>query len=233
MSELPQGWIETTLGNVAHVQTGPFGSQLHKKDYVEVGTPIITVEHIVDDKIHHVPDIPKVSNEDKRRLSRYVLREGDVVFSRVGSVDRSAYVSAKEDGWMFSGRLLRVRGDIKTVNPHYLHYFLTNERTKKYIRKIAVGATMPSINTSILSEIPLTLPLLTEQKAITAVLSPLDQKIELLREQNATLETLAQTIFKEWFVRNTSESWLKTFEETSISIIDGDSIFVNLSELLV
>jgi len=200
MSELPKGWVEMTLGQVAKVQTGPFGSQLHNEDYVDVGTPIITVEHIVDDRIQHTDDIPKVSDEDKQRLSKYILKEGDIVFSRVGSVDRSAYVSNQEDGWMFSGRLLRVRGDIVRTYHHYLHYALTARSTKQYVRKIAVGATMPSINTSILSEIPLIIPPLSEQKAIAAVLSAFDEKIELLREQNETLETLAQTIFKEWFV---------------------------------
>jgi len=200
MSELPKGWVETTLGEVATVQTGPFGSQLHNRDYVEVGTPIITVEHIVNDRINHSSEIPKVSNNDKQRLSKYLLKEGDIVFSRVGSVDRSAYVSSKENGWMFSGRLLRVREKSQSTFSHFLHYLLTNQAIKKYIRKIAVGATMPSLNTAILSEIPLTLPPLPEQKAIAAVLSAFDDKIELLREQNQTLETLAQTIFKEWFV---------------------------------
>jgi len=200
MSSLPEGWVEIELGDVSKVQTGPFGSQLHNEDYVEVGTPMITVEHIVNDKIQHIPSTPKVSDEDKARLSKYILKEGDIVFSRVGSVDRSAYVSAQEDGWMFSGRLLRVRGNAEDVYPHFLHYSLTKESTKQYIRKIAVGATMPSINTGILSEIPIILPPLPEQKAIADMLSSFDEKIELLREQNKTLETLAQTIFKEWFV---------------------------------
>ena len=200
MIDLPAGWSETTLGEVAKVQTGPFGSQLHNEDYVDVGTPMITVEHIVNDKIFHSPNIPKVSDEDKQRLSKYTLKEGDIVFSKVGSVDRSAYVSPQEDGWMFSGRLLRVRGNNNLVNFHYLHYTLTKRMTKEYIKRIAVGATMPSINTSILSEIPVVFPPLPEQKAIAGILSSFDEKLELLREQNETLETLAQTNFKEWFI---------------------------------
>ncbi|MDQ6961618.1 MAG: hypothetical protein Q9M28_03685, partial [Mariprofundaceae bacterium] len=87
------------------VQTGPFGSQLHNEDYVQVGTPIITVEHLGDNRIGHL-NTPLVSNEDKNRLSRYHLKEGDIVFSRVGSVDRRALVRNEEDGWLFSGRCL-------------------------------------------------------------------------------------------------------------------------------
>jgi type I restriction enzyme, S subunit len=73
------------------VQTGPFGSQLHEEDYVSVGTPILTVEHLSDNRISH-SDLPRVSDADKLRLSRYSLQDGDIVFSRVGSVDRRALV---------------------------------------------------------------------------------------------------------------------------------------------
>ena len=90
------------------IQTGPFGSQLHKRDYVQVGTPIITVEHLGENRILHT-DLPRVSDDDRDRLSRYTLRQGDIVFSRVGSVDRRSLVREEEEGWLFSGRCLRVR----------------------------------------------------------------------------------------------------------------------------
>ena len=89
-------WKECKLGDIAKVQTGPFGSQLHQSDYKAVGTPIITVEHLGDNRIIH-SDLPLVGDEDKERLIKYTLRTGDVVFSRVGSVDRCAYVHKEED----------------------------------------------------------------------------------------------------------------------------------------
>ena len=102
------------LRNIADIQTGPFGSQLHKEDYVEVGTPIVTVEHL-GNRVFTEQNLPKVSDEDETRLSKYVLKEGDIVFSRVGSVDRCSYVDAAHDGWMFSGRCLRVRPNTEIV----------------------------------------------------------------------------------------------------------------------
>ena len=75
------------LRDIADIQTGPFGSQLHKEDYVDIGTPIVTVEHL-GNRVFTEQNLPKVSDEDKARLSKYVLKEGDIVFSRVGSVDR-------------------------------------------------------------------------------------------------------------------------------------------------
>jgi type I restriction enzyme S subunit len=182
------------------IQTGPFGSQLHQEDYVQIGTPIITVEHLGENRILHV-NTPKVSDFDRDRLSRYQLNKGDIVFSRVGSVDRRALVREKEEGWLFSGRCLRVRPDPAKIDPQYLSYFFGLSAFKKHIRSIAVGATMPSLNTSLLSEIVVPHPPnIEEQRAIAHILGTLDDKIELLRKQNETLEAMARALFKAWFV---------------------------------
>jgi type I restriction enzyme S subunit len=116
------------------VQTGPFGSQLHKEDYVEVGTPIITVEHLGENRIIHSADVPRVSDEDRERLSKYTLKVGDIVFSRVGSVDRRAIVREEEHGWLFSGRCLRVRPNTQHIDPYYLSYFFGLPAFKIYLR---------------------------------------------------------------------------------------------------
>lgn len=191
-------WKKYQLQEIASVQTGPFGSQLHQSDYVEVGTPIITVEHLGENRITH-NNLPRVTDEDKQRLNKYWLQEGDIVFSRVGSVDRRAYVKKEEDGWLFSGRCLRVRPK-KNIDGKYLSYFFGLEDFKKKIRSVAVGATMPSLNTSIMNDIEVILPNENIQKEIASILSSLDDKIELNLQMNQTLEAMAQAIFKEWFV---------------------------------
>ncbi|MEH7484832.1 hypothetical protein V7157_27940 [Neobacillus drentensis] len=89
IGEIPDKWSVMKLGVVADVQTGPFGSQLHQEDYVEVGTPIITVEHFGDDNTILHKNLPYVSDEDVKRLEKYRLILGDLVFSRVGSVDKN------------------------------------------------------------------------------------------------------------------------------------------------
>ncbi len=198
-------WKEYKLGEIADVQTGPFGSQLHMSDYQNEGTPIITVEHLGDNRIIH-NNLPLVGDEDKNRLRKYVLSEGDIVFSRVGSVDRRAYVSAKEDGWMFSGRCLRVRPSQK-ADAKFLSYYFGLEDFKETIRRIAVGATMPSINTTILSNVVVPLPPIDTQRRISAILSSLDDKIDLLHRENATLEQMAETLFRQWFVVEAKEEW--------------------------
>ena len=118
---------------------------------------------------------------------------------RSGSVDRCSYVSKAEDGWMFSGRCLRVRCN-ENAHPLYIYYYFCQESIKQYIRNVAVGATMPSINTQIMSDIPISLPSLEKQKKIAGILGSIDDKIENNRRINANLELQAQALYKQWFV---------------------------------
>ena len=181
------------------IQTGPFGSQLHSRDYVKTGTPIITVEHLLDNRIGRT-DLPRVSEADRARLSKYTIREGDIVFSRVGSVDRRSLVRGPEDGWLFSGRCLRVRPDSSKLDPQYLSYFFGMPAFREHIRAISVGATMPSLNTTILSDVTVVYPPLPQQRRIAQILGALDDKIELNRRMNETLEQMARALYKSWFV---------------------------------
>lgn len=185
------------LKELADIQTGPFGSQLHKENYVEVGTPIVTVEHL-GNRIFTEQNLPKVSDGDRKRLEKYLLSTGDIVFSRVGSVDRCSYVDERHSGWMFSGRCLRIRPS-ECINPLYLYYYFCLEEVRQFVRNIAVGATMPSINTKLLGEVPVSVPSIQTQRRIAAILSALDDKIELNNKINVNLEQQAQAVFTAWF----------------------------------
>jgi type I restriction enzyme S subunit len=192
-------WRTATIGDIASVQTGPFGSQLHNRDYVPDGTPIVTVEHLGQRKMTS-QNLPFVSDSDKERLSKYTLEYGDLVFSRVGSVDRCSWVSEDENGWMFSGRCLRVRANNPDEIYHkFLYYFFNLESTKDFVRNIAVGATMPSINTRLLSEVLITFPSIEEQHQIGDALSALDDRIEENTKINNHLEQMAQAVWAEQF----------------------------------
>lgn len=196
---------EKFLRELADIQTGPFGSQLHKEDYVADGTPIVTVEHL-GNKMFSEQNLPRVSNTDKNRLKKYVLKQGDIVFSRVGSVDRCSCVDQKHDGWMFSGRCLRVR-PTSEIDSEYLYYYFCLEETKQFVRNISVGATMPSINTKLLGEVVVTFPELEQQKRISGILSAIDSKIEVNQKINDNLEQQAVTYFQELYINNANPMW--------------------------
>ena len=160
------------------IKTGPFGSTLHAEDYVVVGTPIVTTEHFKSGQLPDTGDsIPQVSKQDTARLSMYLLDEGDIVFSRVGSVDINAQVTRHQKGWLFSGRVLRLRLDA-SCDAAFLHSALETEQVRTSIISRAVGQTMPSINTKILAATEVFIPpTLEEQQAIGAVFTNLDAAI--------------------------------------------------------
>lgn len=212
LGPIPEDWNIYTLGTVSDIKTGPFGSALHASDYVRFGTPIITVEHLGEPYIIHAPNIPLVGLEDKKRLSQYTLRTGDIVYSRVGSVDRNSVVTENEDGWLFSGRLLRVRNSDTYYAP-YLGYHLNSNNAKKRIISSAVGLGMPSINTKILGEHIIILPSsIDEQKRIAEALSDIDDLTHeldsLIEKKKAVLQgTMQELLTGNLRLPGFNESW--------------------------
>ncbi len=194
-------WKCTTIGNIGDIKNGPFGSVLHAEDYVENGIPIVTTEHF---KTGLMPSdkfgIPQVSNEDYIRLKGYRLETNDIVFSRVGSVDINAHVGIEQNGWLFSGRVLRVRPKYD-IDSLFLHYALSTEAVKRDIRNRAVGQTMPSINTPILSSTTIQLPKdLFEQKKVAHFLRLLDERIitqnKIIEDLKKLKSAISERLFK-------------------------------------
>lgn len=190
--EFKEEWEECSIGSVGDIKNGPFGSVLHAEDYVEDGQPIVTTEHFKTGVLPLSKDgIPQVSDVDYIRLKRYKLKKNDIIFSRVGSIDINAYVDKAQEGWLFSGRVLRIRLK-ETIDSLYLHYVLSTESVKFNIRSRAVGQTMPSINTPILSNTRVFLSCNSkEQNKIATFLSLLDERIAT---QNKIIEKLESLI---------------------------------------
>lgn len=201
---LHEGWEVLTLGEVCQrgggsVQTGPFGSQLHASDYVAEGIPSVMPQNIGDNKILDT-GIARVSNEDAERLSKYRIREGDIVYSRRGDVERRALVRKSEDGWLCGTGCLRIRFGDNVVYPMYAAHYLGHPAVREWIVRHAHGATMPNLNTTILAALPFVLPPWHKQVSIGNAIEACDKKIDLNRRINQTLEAMAQAIFQSWFV---------------------------------
>ena len=201
---LPPGWEHSTLGaacerNGGNIQTGPFGSQLHASDYRAVGVPSIMPQNLGDNRV--IEDgIARIGERDAARLARYWVRTGDIVYSRRGDVERRALIGPHEDGWLCGTGCLRVRLGENGVDPCYASYYLGHPVVREWIVRHAHGATMPNLNMAILSACPFLIPPASEQREIAHVLGTLDDKIELNRRMNATLEAMARVLFRSWFV---------------------------------
>lgn len=173
------------LGELMDFQTGPFGTQFSASEYVKEGIPVINVKNIGMGEV--IPEnLDYISETTRDRLSQHILREGDIVFGRKGSVDRHAYITKKEDGWVQGSDCIRARGKME-MNSLFLSQYLESKSVIKQIMDSAVGSTMPSLNTDILKDILVLLPVMEAQDNIAFLLKIVTDKIGLNRKINDNL----------------------------------------------
>ncbi len=201
-------WRACTIGEfcdagAADLQTGPFGTQLHAHDYVEGGVPVVPTEAIRNRQIDHSV-LPEISLGKAEELARHRLELGDILLARRGvqATGHIGCVRESEVGFICgTGAIrLRIRKEPGTVNPDFLSHVLANPASVEWFKFHAIGATMPNLNEGIIRSFPLQIPPLPEQRAIAHILGTLDDKIELNRRMNETLEAMARALFKSWFV---------------------------------
>ena len=164
---LPNGWAAATLSEVlVHLQTGPFGSSLHKSDYQIGETPVVNPASIQNGTIVPVGKMA-VGDRTLERLSNFKLRAGDIVMARRGKMGRCAVVGAREHGWLCgTGSLILRLSDC--VSPEYLAMLIGSPEVREYLHGSSVGSTMRNLNQSILMAMKVGLPPLGEQHRIVA-----------------------------------------------------------------
>lgn len=143
----PYGYDKIALSDLADIKIGPFGSLLHKEDYIDGGHPLLNPSHIVDGKVSP-DDKLTISDEKYEELSAYQLKTGDVVMGRRGEMGRCAVVP--EDGFLCGtgSMLIRTKGE---VTADYIQKIISFPSFKKTIEDMAVGQTMPNLNVPIVS----------------------------------------------------------------------------------
>lgn len=188
------------LGDIsANIQTGPFGSQLHQSDYTETGFPVVMPKDLVNGHISE-ESIARVDISHVERLSKHKIHNSDILYSRRGDVGRCAFATEKEEGWLCGTGCLRVTIDTRKAIPLFIFYLLQMPNTIGWVKNHAIGSTMLNLNTTILSDIPLSVPPIIIQERIITILSAYDDLIENNRKQIKLLEEAAQRLYKEWFV---------------------------------
>ena len=184
------------------IQIGPFGTQLHKEDYIENGIPLINPTHIKLGLI--VPNLSFTILKSKRdSLPNYILEIGDVIMGRRGEMGRCGLVSKKEEGWFCGTGSLFFRPDFDKVHSTFLYYHLRSEEVKKYLEENAGGTTMANLNLKIVNNIPISLPPIEEQykivEEIESRLSVADKMEESINQSLLQAEALRQSILKKAF----------------------------------
>ena len=191
LGDVPEGWETTTLGKLSKsFKTGPFGSILHQADYVSGGTPVINPVHMKGGQIASDSDC-SVAPETFERLREYVLKDGDVIFSRRGELGRCALVRERETGWLCGTGSIRVRLVPDRVDAEFLMAALQVKRVSEYLSLMSVGATMESLNTGILKGLPLVLPPREEQPVLRRLMesetAKCDRAIEMVESEVASI----------------------------------------------
>lgn len=178
---------------------GPFGSNLVSKDYVSSGVPIIRGQNMGGKWVSG--DFVFVSPEKARQLEQNKARPGDVVFTQRGTLGQVSIVPASPYAeYVVSQSQMKITLDLKKADPHFIYYLFRSESQLSYILNAAIQTGVPHTNLGILRKTPVMIPPVAAQKAIASMLCILDDRITLLRETNATLEAIAQALFKSWFV---------------------------------
>jgi len=204
---MPSEWPYVRIGELvaagdASLQTGPFGSQLHKHDYVERGVSIIPTEAIGRGAIRPDVTLPQVSEAKATELSRHKLRQGDILFARRGiqATGLSAVVGREHTGALCGTGAILLRVNHEVMDPSFLGAVLATDAAYEWLRAHAVGAVMPNLNSGIIGQLAVPRLGLTEQRVVASTSQALSQRTDLLRQTNATLESIAQALFKSWFI---------------------------------
>ena len=191
----PKGWEKKALSDEAEIKIGPFGSLLHKEDYIAGGHALVNPSHIVDGKI--LPDDKlTVSDEKYDELSAYHLRIGDVVMGRRGEMGRCAVV---EQVGLLCGTgslLIRTNGDLSA---DYIQKIISFPSFKRTIEDMAVGQTMSNLNVPIVSSFQIIKPPKSVQDQYYAFVAQVDKSKAAVRKSLDENQKLFDSLMQQYF----------------------------------
>lgn len=249
-----KGWLACTVVDIAAptpnaLVGGPFGSNLVSSDYAESGIPVIRGQNMGPGRWIG-GEFVFVSLEKAEQLRANLAHPGDLVFTQRGTLGQVAIVPEKPyDMYLVSQSQMKLTADPSKVDPHFLYYVFSLEEQRDYVLRNAIQTGVPHTNLGILRDTPLLLPSLADQLAIAKILGVLDDKIELNRRMNETLEGIARAIFKSWFVdfdpvrakmegrepygmdAETAELFPRSFEESSAGLIPSGWRWGSIAEV--
>lgn len=191
---IPEDWEVQRLGENASFRTGPFGSALHKSDYIDDGVPIVNPMHIVDGKIEPTRTM-STTEQAAKGLSVFQLKPGDIVIGRRGDMGRCAMVLEHQSGWLCGtgSMIIRPLG----FDAGFLQRVLSSRRVISDIEDASVGTTMVNLNQSTLYTLNVQMPPVPEQCAIASALSDMDALLDGLDRLIAKKRDLKQAAMQQ------------------------------------
>ncbi len=196
-AKVPQDWEVASLDTVTDFQEGP---GILAKDFKEFGVPLLRLRNIESAKVRlagcNFLDAEKVQSKWKH----FGLYQGDFLISTSASLGRVSVVGPEATGAIAYTGIIRFRSRSPKLHHEYLRAFLSSRIFVEQAERMATGSVIKHFGPSHLRQMAITLPPLETQIQIAEMFDVLDDRITLLRETNATLEAIAQALFKSWFV---------------------------------
>lgn len=181
-------WQIKSLSSLCNkMSTGPFGSMLHKSDYVVEGIPSVNPQNIKGSKVV-IDGIAKVSYQKAEELSKYYLKENDIILARRGDLSKCAIITPKEQGWLCGTGSFFLH--IEEVLPIVFYYQFTSKSIQKQLLEKSIGATMPNLNQGILSKLMIPVPPIDIQQKFASQIEAIEKQKAILCEQLADAEQL-------------------------------------------
>ena len=199
------GWRMATIEEIAEkVAMGPFGSSIKVETFVPEGVPIISGQHLHSSRVDDGPDFNFISHEHAQRLSNANVMRGDIILTHRGTIGQVAYIPehSQFDRYVVSQSQFYIRCNKSKAVPEFVTMYFRSPEGQHQLLANTSQVGVPSIAQPVtyLRTIEIPLPPLSEQRAIAHILGTLDDKIELNRRMNETLEEMARALFKSWFV---------------------------------
>jgi len=204
---VPESWTPITLGQLCEkpegvLQTGPFGSQLHKHEYQEEGIAVVNPTHLAGNRINH-ENVPRVSEQVAQRLSKHRLRKFDILFARRGEIGRQGLVTEAEETWVCGTGCFLVRARNPLVDNRFLALYFATDRLVKWLYSHAAGAIMPNLNNAVMQRLPVFYPDLETQITIIETFTMIDQKLSAAVRRQTALKDLFRTLLHELMTAKT------------------------------
>ena len=165
---------------VRTIRIGPFGSTLHKEDYIAGGIPVINPKHIANQQIAPEGKVT-ISEEKASELTVYRLKTGDIIMGRRGEMGRSAPITEKENGWLCGTGSLIIRLQEGYIASFYSQ-IIASHSSVQYLEENCVGSTMKNLNEKIIKSLPVPSYTKEQQEAIVAILNSLLEKEQQAQE---------------------------------------------------
>lgn len=193
--ENPHGFRKVALSELAEIKIGPFGSLLHKEDYIESGHPLLNPSHIVDGKV--APD-SKLTISDKKytELEAYHLHMGDIVMGRRGEMGRCAVVPSEGFLCGTGSLLIRTRGE---VTADYIQKTISFPSFRKTIEDMAVGQTMLNLNVPIVSNFQIVKPPIEVQNSYYKFVAQVDKSKAVVQKALDETQLLFDSLMQKYF----------------------------------